>query len=429
MAMGTPVLALVLRFIVMVTVAADFEEFDGSLGMKKSRAPATSTTTTGPSAVSATTAAAATTKELHISQVEQEVLEVLTRGHSHKGAEVVLTDADIQQTPVKKDVRKAASMRAGRPFAARKSRTTTTTAVLANTTRTTTTTARWIRGKNCAQLVPVGDASIWRPGWNRRWHSCSIKEHGHFAQNLDIRTDSARMCLDESGNPDYTSLFVDMESVDDPTGCFAWIADQCPIDLRHTAMLEFDIDVAQCENLWTSPLWLSPLVWRFPQGLSGEVDLVEMCPVPNITTNLGCWSLGAAKDVCTDGVDGAWGTNGNLDGKKHVLMTLEDGRDLQAKGGLLVRVCDESGSCVKVAYKVDFLSASYPTAGQKNGWPLELRSSVWNGYPTPEDGGWSACKAVHNPLTKCKYLINNIKVTSNTGIPMFSGKCAPLNAR
>lgn len=215
-----------------------------------------------------------------------------------------------------------------------------------------------------------------------------------------------------------------MTTVSDRTGCFAWVTEQCQMDLRRVRKIEFDVDMTQCEALWAAPFWMSPLQWVGPQGMSGEVDFVEACAVPNVATNLGCWSApGSAQ--CMDG--GPWAQATGLMGPKHLVMTLDDTTNVNAGGTLKVNLCGLDGSnCRLVARYQNYLSTVYPTRGQQNGWPFEFRSDVWNGYAL--DSGWKGCNAQRNPGTQCKYAIRNIKVTSNNGQPVFGGKCAALNA-
>jgi len=278
----------------------------------------------------------------------------------------------------------------------------------------------------CALSVPLDGTSVWEGGQNRKWYSCASKPGAGFSTGSDVRVEGAGMCADSQGRPDPTSLVVDMEALGDRTGCFAWVMDQCRLDLRQVKNIEFDVDLTQCDNLWSTPLELSPLSWLPPQGLSGEVNLLESCPVPSIVSNLGCYSLsGSLKDGCKDG---AWGAATGLLGPKHVSVTLADSGNLTGSGDLSIKVCELSGAGCKTAGSFKgFLNNIHPTKGQQFGWPFEFRSDVWNGYAAGD--GWRGCGATRNPGTKCKYAIKNVRVSSNSGKPVFSGgKCAALNA-
>jgi len=72
------------------------------------------------------------------------------------------------------------------------------------------------------------------------------------------------------------------------------------------------------------------------------------------------------------------------------------------------------------------MSKVHATAGKVQSDPYVFLSDIWNGYGG--DGGWWGCGARNNPNSGCQYAIKNIQVHTNTGTPMFSGHCAPLNA-
>jgi hypothetical protein len=172
------------------------------------------------------------------------------------------------------------------------------------------------RALGCPNSMPLDGSSVWRSGADRKWYSCAARPGQPYATGADVRADGAGMCVDASGRPDYSSIVVDMSTLKDRTGCFAWVADDCNIDMRRVKKLEFDVDLTQCEALWAAPIWLSPLDWRDPQGLSGEVDFVEMCPVPTVATNLGCYSVPHSPDTCLDGGATHWGDASKPE-KKH----------------------------------------------------------------------------------------------------------------
>lgn len=240
----------------------------------------------------------------------------------------------------------------------------------------------------------------------------------------NVVDDPANMCLNSAETPDYTSIVVDMRPLSVRTGCFAWTMSQCSFDLRQVSSIEFDVDMASCGGLWSAPLWLSPLKWIAPQGLSGEIDFVEVCPAPQASTNLGCYSVNTGPGQCQDGQ--RWGNPQNFSGPKHMSMTLDATNSLTSGGSLTIQVCNLDGTACKVVAKyVDYLSKVYPTQNQRNGQPFMFVSDVWNGAGV--DGGWNGCGAQRNAATECSYVIRNIQVNTWGGQPLFTGKCSPLN--
>eukprot|EP00438_Fugacium_kawagutii_P018835 Skav210763 [mRNA] locus=scaffold3955:8266:15165:+ [translate_table: standard] len=96
-----------------------------------------------------------------------------------------------------------------------------------------------------------------------------------YSCNMPVRGDIGSMCVDSNGQPDYTSLYVDLKTARRKSGCFAWLASSCAMDFRRMQRIEFDFDVKSCGSVWAAPLWISPEPWHWPGGTSGEVDLVE----------------------------------------------------------------------------------------------------------------------------------------------------------
>lgn len=225
------------------------------------------------------------------------------------------------------------------------------------------------------------------------------------------------MCVDASGQPDYTSIFVDMQSLEDKSGCFGWTSSECTMDLRRVSSIEFDIYLQNCDDIWAAPLWITPTPWVGPGPVSGEVDMVELCPVGSVATNF-------AGPGHVNEYEKVWSSSSGLGVPKHFVMTIQgDGGDLQTT------VCNLDGSnCVKGGHYLDFLDTVSSAKSKGPTSPYTFTSDVWNGIGG--DGGWSGCKAKNNVDTTCQFAVMNIRVHSNDASPMFSsGKCMALNGQ
>lgn len=274
----------------------------------------------------------------------------------------------------------------------------------------------------CAKVVQPDSDWVWETMQNHRpinVHSCDQAEANH------IRGDGVSMCLNASGLPDHTSIYVDMTGVKDKTGCFAWYSYACPLDLRTISKLEFDIDIKGCGDVWAGPFWLTPSAWYGPGGQSGEIDLIEACPVGNVNNNFaGC---DGAQGICHEATIAS---GGGLGGPKHIVMTLADSGEVSKGGDLKVEVCDLGGSnCRDGGYFTDFLRTAKSTKMRPVGstLPYYLVSDIWNGLSG--DGGWYGCNARNSPATQCQYAVLNIQVHGNHGAHVFNsgGKCTALN--
>jgi len=248
----------------------------------------------------------------------------------------------------------------------------------------------------------VGDANwLWETGAGT-FPSC----------DMPVRGDIGSMCIDSNGQPDYTSLYVDLASAPNRIGCFAWLASSCVMDFRRVLRIEFDFDVKSCGSVWAAPLWISPQPWDSPGPTSGEVDLVEACPVGSLYTNF-----------ATGGHEMPIGNPSDLGGPKHMIMMIDSSASLVAGGTLRTQICDFGKTNCR-DYE-DFMSRVSPTKGRGQSFPYTFLSDIWNGHGG--DGGWTGCKAFNNPNSQCQYVIHNIKIYTVDGRPMFSGKCGALN--
>lgn len=283
-------------------------------------------------------------------------------------------------------------------------------------------------GIGCAKVVQPDADWVWETMHNHQpinLHSCSPTRDKH--NNNVIRGDGVSMCLNASGLPDHTSIYVDMTGVEDKTGCFAWYSHACSLDLRTISKIEFDIDIKGCGDVWAGPFWLTPSAWYGPGGESGEIDLIEACPVGKVNNNFaGCDGL-QGQGICHESTIAS---GGGLGGPKHIVMTLADSGELSKGGDLDIQVCDLGGSnCKQGGYFKNFLSTAKSTNRRPVGSTLRyyLISDIWNGLSG--DGGWDGCNARNSPATQCQYVVLNIQVHGNHGAHVFNsgGKCIALN--
>jgi hypothetical protein len=194
------------------------------------------------------------------------------------------------------------------------------------------------------------------------------------------------------------------------------MADCIISDLRKVKQIEFDIDIQGCEDVWAAPLWLYPSPWQWPGQTSGEIDMVEFCPVGKVNTNFG--SPGQAGEFQV-----SWADASSLAGPKHYTMTFDS--TIPGQGGSLnTTICNLAGEeCVQGGHYANFLDTVSPTKGDKP-FPYTFSADLWNGFGGE---GWSSCHAKNSPDTKCKYAVRNIRVHPSDGKPLFEGKCAKLN--
>jgi len=259
----------------------------------------------------------------------------------------------------------------------------------------------------------MGAKSIWNVAASS--NSCSSSQ--------GIRGDSGFACADSSGAVDGSSIYVDMTTVADKAGCFVWETGDCQYPMKSVRRIDFDVEWEGCSDLWMAPLWTYSSPWSPEtgrQGLSGEIDFVEECPVPTVSTNLGCYDAGQGSG-CVDA--SKWGQGTSSNGPQHMTMSLD------AEGNLDVQLCTIDGtSCRSVASYKNYLGVVYPTTDGRNN-VYKFMSDIFNDQGG--DGGWSGCKAVQNPTTACRYAVTNIKIESNSNTPVFSdsnSKCYVLNA-
>jgi len=262
---------------------------------------------------------------------------------------------------------------------------------------------------SCPNRVPMGSSSIWTKEPSS--YSC-VSSDG-------VRGDTGFQC-DEDG----TSIMVDMTSTSRKIGCFVWATADCQYPMRSVRVLEFDVEWEGCNDLWMAPLWTFSYPWApitGRQGISGEIDFVEECQVPEMNTNLGCYNAWQG-DGCLDAQH--WGEGESSGGVKHVVMRFH-GADL------VIHVCSGAGvstgpNCQRVAHYTNYLNIVYPTTDGRNNL-YTFMSDIFNDHGG--DGGWGGCKAVRNEATNCKYAVTKIQIHTHSNSPIFAAgsKCASLD--
>jgi len=223
--------------------------------------------------------------------------------------------------------------------------------------------------------------------------------------------DGAYMCADSKGHVDHTSIHVKLKDVKSKTGCFNWRTD-CEFHMKDISYISFNLGMRNCGSVWAAPLWMTPHPWKSPGGTSGEIDLVELCPVGKVATNFaGCG--GAPGGTCHQQ---KWHSAHGDVGPKHIGMAVSKSGDITVT---MSRRRQETGK-----YSHYMKTAT----GARDNFPYSFVSDIWNGHGG--DGGWKGCHAHNDPHSECEYAITHLKVYGHSGKSVFhSGKCTALNAK
>jgi hypothetical protein len=178
--------------------------------------------------------------------------------------------------------------------------------------------------------------------------------------------------------------------------------------MTRVSKIEFDFEFADCHDVWTAPLWITPQNWKEPGSTSGEIDFVEMCPVGMAATNFGSGGGHGEQEM-------AWGSGSSSKGPKHFTLTLD------GAGNLHTQICDlRGGNCFEGAKYESFMDVITSKTDH------HFVSDLWNGHGG--DAGWSGCGAKHSPSTSCRYAIMNLRVHTKDGKPLYKyGTCTALN--
>lgn len=225
----------------------------------------------------------------------------------------------------------------------------------------------------------------------------SIWEHqtSHPSCTGEYKTEGFSQC---AGDP--TSISLDMSKVDDKQGCYLYNSEQkLSWEFQPGTEITFDAEWENCEEVWMAPLWLTPTKWKPPQGLSGEIDLIETCKGHHgetLSTSIICSQH--EDEQC---LDKEWGSTSG-DGGHFVGKIDQDGTWTMEK-------CDlkDTSKCELISRYPKYLTTN---TGSKENMKFYFVSDLYNGGAG--DDGWDGCGTL-NKNTQCKYTVANIKVSSN----------------
>jgi len=236
------------------------------------------------------------------------------------------------------------------------------------------------------EVAMNSESSIWR------------KLNSHPSCKGEYKSEGFSQC-----KGDHTSIKLDMSKVSNKQACFAY-STEGPLnwDMKPGTTITFDAEWEGCDKVWTAPLWLMPSEWHKPQGLTGEIDLLETCKGhgdETFTTSI----------ICNDHPNSQcyephWGST--LGGSGHFQGKID------AAGTWTMKKCDLGGSnCELISRYPNYLSLNH---GSQRNLKFHFKSDLYNGGSG--DGGWTACGTL-NMNTNCKYTIANIKVGAGTPDP------------
>jgi len=241
-------------------------------------------------------------------------------------------------------------------------------------------------------MVPLDPStSIWSAG-TVNIPSCTAPK---------VDPNAPKMC---DGDPTSIAL-----SVTKAPECIYSTTGSCRFSMYDFEQLDATIDMQDCLGTWAAPFWMTPDHWE-GGGTSGEVDMVEMCPMTKVCANFAA----GGHQVCYD-----YNPN-NFHG--HVTMWKDP------SGRVSVKICPGDSPCSRdgpapIAVYDNVYASHACTSGQD--CTYRLMSDIWLG--TAGDEGWRTCgKAGFNPNSKCAISVKGIKIQSKKP---FEGKCASLNVQ
>ena len=259
-----------------------------------------------------------------------------------------------------------------------------------------------------------------------------------------------KMC---KGDESSVVIYLNGENTENK-GCMGAIIEDCAIDMEIFQSLEADVRMKDCVGIWAAPLWQKPVFLAqgkvngvyYNQGLSGEYDYLEICPVQDKTgaspwTNVGPahggWR-GPTPDPGGLGFDREnwdkhWTTENNDDFAQHVTVVKN-----ATTGELLVQYCAvDNGPCqitwcqnitsdpnCSARYGTDIRLSeiftgtkdsddpphiNHPVLSNEKG-KVELISDIWNTPP-----GYEGCSIEAKKGATCRLSVSNLKVTG--GLP------------
>jgi len=192
-----------------------------------------------------------------------------------------------------------------------------------------------------------------------------------------------------------------MTQVHNKRGCYVYSTQGVLTwSMKKFMQLEFDAEWTNCQNIWFAPLWLTPSPWKAPQGLSGEIDLIETCRSHHHDT-VGT-SIICRDHPHPDCYEPQWGSAASSGGPLHFVAKIDDAGTWTMKK--YSYPYEESSVGTLVSRYPNYIDTIHATKWGED-WPFHLMSDLYNGGGG--DTGWRHCGTL-NYGTQCKYTIANI---------------------
>lgn len=284
--------------------------------------------------------------------------------------------------------------------------------------------------------------------WRRLTQHPSCAPPGKPEQNERFVSYLPKMC---KGDESSVVIYLNGENTENK-GCMAASIPDCTINMASFERLEADVRMKDCVGIWAAPLWQKPVFQAkgkvnkvyYNQGLSGEYDYLEICPIQVIPgqthpaagahpwTNVGSARGGwrgptepppAGLGFPRQDWDKHWTAESNDDFAQHVTVVKNP-----TTGELWVQICAVgTGPCQitpqSARYGTDirlseiFTGTKTGDSGENNHpvpsdvkGKVELISDIWNMPP-----GYEGCSADAKKGATCRVSITNLKVTG--GLP------------
>jgi len=256
-----------------------------------------------------------------------------------------------------------------------------------------------------SMAVGACTASLCKNGEVRMGEESSIWRKRNFMESCkgEYKSEGFSQC-----KGDHTSIQLDMSKVHNKQACFAYsTAGVLQWDMQPGTTITFNAEWENCDKVWTAPIWLMASSWIGPQGLTGEIDLLETCSGhgdESFTTSIICGDHHPNNPQCKEPHWGsAYRGNGFFRGK------------IDAGGTWTMDKCNLDGSnCELISQYPNYLSLNH---GSQRHEKFHFTSTLFNGGSgNGGDGGWGGCGTL-NLDTNCKYTITDIQVGTGTPDP------------
>ena len=303
--------------------------------------------------------------------------------------------------------------------------------------------SRIVKPFNLDDVCPDGSAAVELPAsspWRRKTKHPSCAPGGQKEHNERFVSYLPQMC---KGDESSVVIYLNGENTE-TKGCMAASTPDCKIDMASFERLEADVRMKDCVGIWAAPLWQKPVFkakgMDYNQGLSGEYDYLEICPLQNggngthPSTNVGPAGGGWRGPTADPGGealgfprekwDKQWTAENNDDFAQHVtvmknLTTWELWVQICALGTDQCQITPESaryGTDIRLS-EIFTGTKNSDSPGGENNHPVpsdvkgkvELISDIWN---MPRGEG---CSVDAKPGATCRMSVSNLKVTG--GLP------------